>query len=76
MRLINGVMIIVLSLFTTASAAERKTSCPDILKPEFIQVDGDELFINEGPSIFIYSLKDFKLKKKFGKQGVPSLSIP
>lgn len=41
----------------------------DIMKPESIEVVDDELFIIEGASIYIYSLEDFRLKKKFGKQG-------
>ncbi|UCH94887.1 MAG: hypothetical protein JSV88_32175 [Candidatus Aminicenantes bacterium] len=69
MRWMIGVMLIVLFLFTGAALADKKASCPEILKPESIRVYEDELFINEGPSIFIYSLKDCQLKKKFGKQG-------
>jgi hypothetical protein len=69
MRLMIGVMLIVLFLFTGTASAEKKASFSTVLKPESIQVYEDELFINEGPSIFIYSLKDYQLKKKFGKQG-------
>jgi hypothetical protein len=62
-------MLIVLFLFTGAALADRKASFSAVLKPEAILVYEDELFINEGPSIFIHSLKDYQLKKKFGKQG-------
>lgn len=63
------ITLIVLLLFTGAVSAEKKATFSNLLKPESIQVYEDELFINEGPTIFIYSLKDYRLKKKFGKQG-------
>jgi len=64
-----AVLLIGLFLFPGAGLADRKASFSAVLKPEAILVYEDELFINEGPSIFIYSLKDYQLKKKFGKQG-------
>ncbi len=42
---------------------------PELLKPELIQVDDTRLYVVEKASIYMYSLKDFKLLKKFGKQG-------
>jgi hypothetical protein len=43
---------------------------PDLTKPEqLISIDKDRMYIIEGTTIFIYSLKDFKLIKKFGKRG-------
>lgn len=69
MRFMIGIILIVLFLFTGTAFAEEKASFSIVLKPESIQVYEDELFINEGPAIFIYSLKDYRLKKKFGKQG-------
>jgi hypothetical protein len=44
-------------------------SLPGVLKPDNITVYEKELFVVEGAEISIYSLKDLKLKKKFGKKG-------
>jgi len=42
---------------------------PGLLKAKNIYVDQEQIFITEGSTIYIYSLKDFKLQKKFGKRG-------
>ena len=42
---------------------------PGLLKPQRIYIDQEQFFITEGATIYIYSLKDFKLEKKFGKRG-------
>lgn len=42
---------------------------PGLLKPQRIYMDQEQCFITEGATIYIYSLKDFKLQKKFGKRG-------
>jgi hypothetical protein len=41
----------------------------EVLKPFAIIIHGDRILINEGPKIYIYSLKDFSLIKKFGERG-------
>jgi len=40
---------------------------PDLVRPHCIAVDAKQIYITEGSTVFIYSLKDFKLVKKFGK---------
>jgi hypothetical protein len=40
-----------------------------VLKPEKIKVFEDELFVVEGATFFIYSLKDLSLKRKFSGPG-------
>lgn len=42
---------------------------PEIQKPENIIVDQNQILITEFPHVYIYSLKDLKLIKKFGKSG-------
>jgi hypothetical protein len=69
MRFMITVILIGLFVFPGVALADKKASFSAVLKPEAILVYEDELFINEGPSIFIYSLKDYQLKKKFGKEG-------
>ncbi len=42
---------------------------PDLMKASGLIIDKDYLYISEDITIFIYSMKDFKLIKKFGKKG-------
>ncbi len=42
---------------------------PELMKPDKIEAWGDRLYISDGTSIHIYSLKDLKYVKKFGKSG-------
>jgi hypothetical protein len=62
---------LVLLLLTRSGFAVKVANLPEVMKPQFIQVDGDELFVVESStcSIYVYSLKDFKLKLKLGKRG-------
>jgi hypothetical protein len=59
-----------LTMYAAGPEAKAKViPMPDLLKPETITLDDTQMYITEGTSIYIYSLKDFKLKKKFGKSG-------
>jgi hypothetical protein len=42
---------------------------PDLLNPEYFVLDDQQMYIVEGATVSIYSLKDLTLKKKFGQQG-------
>jgi hypothetical protein len=48
---------------------EQVIPLPELDKPESIKVDENQIYITQEVNIFVYDLKDFKLKKKFGKQG-------
>lgn len=49
---------------------EKVAVLSEISKPAFdFFVDGDQLFITQCATIYIYSLKDFKLQKNFGQRG-------
>ena len=63
------VLIAVLLTLTSVVFSELAGSLPEVMKPGNITVYEDELFVVEGAEISIYSLKDLKLKKKFGKKG-------
>lgn len=67
MRKIN--LLILLLLLATFVFAAKIVPMPDIIKANLIKIDGDDMVIAEGASISIYSLKDLKLIKKFGKEG-------
>jgi hypothetical protein len=60
-----------LVIFTSFVMAVKITDMPKVMKPGFMQVDGDDLFIVDGGtfSIQVYSLKDFSLKFSLGKKG-------
>jgi hypothetical protein len=47
----------------------RKIILKEISKPSSIAADNDQLYAAERTSIYIYSLKNFKLLKKFGQHG-------
>lgn len=59
-------LLLLVSSFVFASQV---ITLPGLLKPQNIYVDQEQFFITEGSAIYIYSLKDFKLQKKFGKRG-------
>jgi len=48
---------------------KKLASFPDILKPGMILIKHDKLFVTQESTISIYSMKDFKLIKTFGKSG-------
>jgi len=66
-------VLIILSLVIFISGTFLKgdviATFPDLLKPTSLVIDEDKLYITQDITIFIYSMKDFKLIKKFGKQG-------
>jgi hypothetical protein len=41
----------------------------DILTPEMIEVSDNEIYVVEGSTIFMYSLKDLSFIRKFGQKG-------
>jgi hypothetical protein len=56
-------------LLVVVLQANKRVPLPDVLKPGRIAVSSSRIFITEQPRIHIYSLKDFKLIKTFGKEG-------
>ena len=61
--------IIVFILISAMVTGEVVTSFPDLLKPTGLVIDEDNLYITEDITVYIFSMKDFKLIKKFGKKG-------
>ena len=41
---------------------------PDLVNPASVTLDENQLYITEGTSIYIYSLPDFKLIKKWKRK--------
>ena len=63
---IIAVMLLLSSLFLTA---EKILTFSELVNPHKIIVAGDEIIIEDFPKIYVYSVKDFKLKHSFGKEG-------
>jgi hypothetical protein len=42
---------------------------PEVNRPGFIEIDGEKIFILDGVTVKIYSMKDYRFLTKFGKEG-------
>lgn len=56
-------------VFCFSGFAEKVAVLPELMKPSIMAVDDTQLYVTEEASVFIYSLKDFELVKKFGRAG-------
>lgn len=63
------VFMVVLLLAVSFSYGEKLAVLKDLGKPNSMFVDQGRIFVNEKATVYIYSLKDFSLIKKFGRQG-------
>ncbi|MFC2155735.1 hypothetical protein ACFLRB_04505 [Acidobacteriota bacterium] len=58
-----------LMLLATLSPAKKLADLPEVLTSPSIYVQNNRIYIGEEKTIHIYSLKDFKHLKQFGKEG-------
>jgi hypothetical protein len=56
-------------LLSNIILADKVITFPGLIRPFFIDVDDNKIYVTDGPTIYIYSSNDFKLLKKFGKEG-------
>ncbi|MCP4157863.1 MAG: hypothetical protein GY757_59690, partial [bacterium] len=65
------VLVLLILLIANFSFAKKNVPLSDLVNPRMLVVDqsNNELFITDGVNVNIYSLTDFKLKKRFGKAG-------
>jgi hypothetical protein len=68
-KTICAIVIVLLSGSGQFLFPERLASLPDVMKPDSFAVDNDQLYIVEGTTIHLYSMKDFKRIKQFGNKG-------
>jgi len=61
--------ILLILILTSPVFGEKVILLAELLKPDSITLDRDQIYIGEGTSIYIYDLKNFSFKKKFGKEG-------
>ncbi len=52
-----------------AGAAKKAAVLKEIYKPMQIDVDSNHLYVSQLSTVYIYSLEDFQLKNKIGKEG-------
>lgn len=63
------VIFVILAMAVVCGAETIIKKLEGIAKPSHVIVDDTQMYVTELTSIYIYSLKDFKLVKKFGKKG-------
>lgn len=63
------ILILILVLFCFSGFAEKVAVLPELMKPKIMAVDDTQLYVTQEAAVFIYSLKDYQLVKKFGKAG-------
>ena len=49
--------------------AQKAAILSELLNPRYMIVDNHQVIISDYPNIYLYSLEDFKLKKKIGNKG-------
>ncbi len=69
MKKVILILFLIFLVFSYLVYGEKLATLPDLLKPGTIVIDEDRFYVTEQTTIFIYSLKDFKMMKKFGKAG-------
>jgi hypothetical protein len=71
MKQLKGLILFLILFLTFASRADAGKVVPliQLAKPNSITVDKNHVYITDQGTISIYSLKDFKLEKAFGKKG-------
>lgn len=63
------IVVLLLTAVLHHGAAKKVATLEGLMRPDAIAIGNDRFYATEGVSIFIYSMKDFSLLKKFGKQG-------
>lgn len=65
----NILLIIIFIFITFPGAASTRITLEDALPPENMTVDKNNLYLSSGIHVTIFSLKDLKIVKMFGKKG-------
>jgi len=68
-KLIVFIFILFLLLLSGELFSREVVPLPGLGKPDSLTIDGREFYITDQGTIFVYSLEDFTLKRKFGKPG-------
>ena len=79
---VTVVFILVLSLCFSDGFAKKLAALPQLTNPVSIEIDEDELYVLDEVLVHVYSLKDYRLLRKFGKKGegqgqlMPNTEVP
>lgn len=68
MKSIFVIIFCLFTLFLGSTITEKRSSLPDFINPQFISVTNNEFIAADQTTIYILSLKDLKVKKKFGQK--------
>lgn len=63
------ILIFCLLILAAPVISSEVVPMPELQNPNTIMVDDDRLYIADGISVYIYSLKDFSRLRKFGREG-------
>lgn len=64
------ILLLLLTVFVLAGKAGTKVvPLPELMKPHNLALGENQIYIAEKAAVYIFSLKDFKFIKKFGKKG-------
>lgn len=69
MKKMAVVFTILLSLCFSHGFAKKLAALPQLNNPISIEIDEDELYVLDEVVVYVYSLKDYRLIRKFGKKG-------
>ncbi|MCK4760858.1 MAG: hypothetical protein KAW12_01570 [Candidatus Aminicenantes bacterium] len=61
--------IVTLIFFSSSLFPEKLAVLPELNRPSMMDVSGSELYILDDFQVKVYSLKDYRLLRKFGKKG-------
>ena len=61
--------ILLLFCLSSFQLAAQVVPLPVLINPDSITVDNHQIYITDKETIYIFSVVDFKLKTKFGKEG-------
>lgn len=68
-KIIMLILLVFLFLVVDVAFAKKVANFPDLKKPYTIRINGDKLFVSDGPVIYIHSLVDYRLLNRFGSRG-------
>lgn len=63
------ILVLVLSVCGGTASGEKVAAFTDFVNPDMYRLHDGKFYVSEDAVIFIYSMKDFKLLKKFGREG-------
>lgn len=69
MNIKKPVLLLGLTIIMPFVLPGKAVPLPGLINPGSIAIDGEKAFITEEASVYIFSLKDFKLLNKFGRRG-------